>query len=327
MYFEKESLQNNIGDDLDKRNRNFEKIESDITMMGTNLITNGDFSNGATGWVGSVTYSTISASGGVLNVTSKSTGWNIAQQTNIGTHKSGNKLYVRAKMKNATGGTSLSIRKGLGSTELASVTNIVANTWYTLVGIWDTAGYSGAIGLRFDKYGETVAGDVISIQYVQCIDLTQTFGAGNEPTVEQMDEIMSKFENSWFDGTKNLFRANATLNKLMALGNEKANKVQEAWITPTLLNGWVAFDANRVPKYMKDEFGFVHFQGMVKSGTIGQSIFSLPAGYRPGGTRFMAITSNNSFGQLFVDTYGVVLPQIGSNNWLSLDQIVFKAEV
>ena len=67
MYFEKESLQNNIGDDLDKRNRNFEKIESDITMMATNKITNGDFSNGTTGW--GVMNSTLSTTNNTMSIT------------------------------------------------------------------------------------------------------------------------------------------------------------------------------------------------------------------------------------------------------------------
>ena len=33
------------------------------------------------------------------------------------------------------------------------------------------------------------------------INLTAAFGAGNEPTAAEMDAILAKFPNSWFDGT------------------------------------------------------------------------------------------------------------------------------
>ena len=284
-----------------------------------NGVVNGDFSSGVAPWIISSNYSTLSYGSNTLFSTSLVTGWNIAKQ-NIGRHIPGNKLYVRARVRNLTGGISIAIRKGDSSTTLGSAHNITANTWYNLSGIWDTVGLTGDIIIRVDKYGETIVGDVLSIQYVAAIDLTAAFGAGKEPTLAEMDRRMARFPNSWFDGVK-------PIQTIETLYQEKANKVQEAWITPTLLNGWVQHTSFENAAYMKDEFGFVHFQGMVKSGTIGQTIFSLPAGYRPDGSRFMTINSNNSFGQLFVDKYGVVSPQIGSNNWLSLDQIVFKAEV
>lgn len=69
---------------------------------------------------------------------------------------------------------------------------------------------------------------------------------------------------------------------LSAQLNEKANKSQEAWITPTLLNGWVHFDNVRKLKYYKDNLGRVHIKGMVKEGVAGVAIFELPAQYRPG---------------------------------------------
>lgn len=51
---------------------------------------------------------------------------------------------------------------------------------------------------------------------------------------------------------------------------------QDAWITPTLLNG-----ATGTIQYMKDTLGFVHFRGMVKMPTGGSETFmKLPSGYR-----------------------------------------------
>ena len=64
----------------------------------------------------------------------------------------------------------------------------------------------------------------------------------------------------------------AAINELDA---EKANKAQEAWITPTLLNG-----ATGTLKFMKDQFGFVHFRGLITISATGNAL-TLPVGYRP----------------------------------------------
>lgn len=108
--------------------------------------------------------------------------------------------------------------------------------------------------------------------------VTATFDVGNEPTVTQIDRLLTQFPNSWFDGTQNLFLAKWALQELRRLDNDKANKNQENWITPTLINGWIGYDANSVPQYRKDEFGKVTICGMVKSGA--NIIFVLPNGYR-----------------------------------------------
>ena len=52
------------------------------------------------------------------------------------------------------------------------------------------------------------------------INLTQTFGSGNEPTVAKMDSLMSYFPNSWFDGVVNISQALSilTLNELRDIG-------------------------------------------------------------------------------------------------------------
>lgn len=63
----------------------------------------------------------------------------------------------------------------------------------------------------------------------------------------------------------------------------KANKVQEAWITPTLLNGWVhsATGGTIGIRYRKDSFGRVIFKGKALPGAINLTMFTLPVGYRP----------------------------------------------
>ena len=69
----------------------------------------------------------------------------------------------------------------------------------------------------------------------------------------------------------------------------KANVAQEAWITPTLLNGW---DSVSPVRYMKDSMGFVHFKGRILGGADGSTSLTLPTGYRPDDPRTFVIATN-----------------------------------
>jgi hypothetical protein len=57
------------------------------------------------------------------------------------------------------------------------------------------------------------------------------------------------------------------------------------WIAPTLLGTWVnSGGSGETVGYFKDPIGFVHLKGIVGGGTSGTTLFSLPAGFRPGAT-------------------------------------------
>ena len=114
--------------------------------------------------------------------------------------------------------------------------------------------------------------------------------------------------------------------ELVALQDLKANKVQEAWFTPTLINGWVAFGgAEDGPAYYKDNFGNVKLRGVVKSGTLSVSTFMLPIGYRPAKNKYFAVISNNVPGFVLIDPDGGVIPLAGTSNvFVALDSISFK---
>jgi hypothetical protein len=73
----------------------------------------------------------------------------------------------------------------------------------------------------------------------------------------------------------------------------KANIAQEAWITPTLLNGYTNIENNPI-QYMKDTLGFVHIEGGVVQLTAGTDGFQLPVGYRPKGNLILR-TMNASY--------------------------------
>jgi len=118
--------------------------------------------------------------------------------------------------------------------------------------------------------------------------------------------------------------ANASNDEIVAI--EESILSPESWVAPTLLNSWVNYGGGYATAgYMKDALGFVHLKGMVKTGTIGQKIFTLPVGYRPAEINIYAVASYALFGDVYINASGDVTPNVGSSNWVSLSGIIFKA--
>jgi hypothetical protein len=117
--------------------------------------------------------------------------------------------------------------------------------------------------------------------------------------------------------------------RLTAVEISKANRNQPNWIAPTLLNGWVTRTGQEV-KYMKDEFGYIHFKGGVNTGTLNTTLFYLPKEYRPTFNVHFATYGFN--GTSVITGYIVITPdgqvnQVGgSNSHQPLDGITFRAE-
>lgn len=197
-------------------------MEADVNANATNLVTNGDFSNGTTGW--SNDGASLSVSNNTLSASGSGASANPGTSQIIGTVTTGSKYYLRAKVRvtNALC-TSLLFRLTFGSGTTTSVGTIsapVQSQFYTIGTIFTQTDQSGAFTMILrSTYADaaTASGKVMEAQYVEVFNLTAIFGAGNEPTAEQMDGIMAKFTNSWFDGTKNLFRASDTLKKQIAI--------------------------------------------------------------------------------------------------------------
>lgn len=101
---------------------------------------------------------------------------------------------------------------------------------------------------------------------------------------------------------------------------------QPAWTAVSFENSWVNFDSSNYTagSYMKDSLGFVHLRGLVKTGTIGTTIFTLPSGYRPAKHHHFGVASNGAFGYCYITNAGAVQASGGSNTWFSLDGIRFS---
>lgn len=107
--------------------------------------------------------------------------------------------------------------------------------------------------------------------------------------------------------------------------DEKANSIQEEWITPTFENNWAS--GTSALRYLKDSFGFVCFKGFLAgtSATGGTTAFTLPVGYRPSELQYFIISSSSSAVRIAINTDGTVVPQT-QTSWQCMTQIRFKAE-
>jgi hypothetical protein len=122
--------------------------------------------------------------------------------------------------------------------------------------------------------------------------------------------------------------------RLSVVESKKAEKDVPAWITPTLLNGWINYSSAYQPiGYYKDSQGIVRLRGLISSGTsnTGTFVFNLPKGYRPKkAALFSVLTSNGTVlvpATLEIASNGVAyLGFAGGNVWLSLENISYQAE-
>ena len=117
----------------------------------------------------------------------------------------------------------------------------------------------------------------------------------------------------------------------------QADKIQDGFISagaqsftaPSLTNSWATTyataNAIELPGYWRDPTGLVHLRGAASSGTVGLAIFTLPAGYRPASSVVFSVLSNGAVGRLDVSSAGAVTLTAGSNVYVSLSGVSFKA--
>lgn len=175
----------------------------------TNLVSNGNFSNGTTGWTPQ--NSTLSAAANTLSIVGNGGSPFVTGLTPIGNKIVGHKYYyrVRARVTNAVS-TNLGIT---GDAVIKFQANPVQNQWYDIKAVHTaTTTYSSLLLQHRYADAATANGKVAEIQYALVLNLTQIFGAGNEPTETEMDEILAKFPNNWFGGTVGTLKTNKTLD-------------------------------------------------------------------------------------------------------------------
>lgn len=155
-------------------------------IWGANIVANGDFSNGTTGWT--TVNSTIAIESGRLAIT-PSLQWGRAtcSISVVANHK-----YYAAALLDGDTNNYLELWSDVGNVFLTSV----GNNRVRFIG---TATSTGTTQLNIGD--KTSSGwDKFYVDNVIAIDLTATFGAGKEPTAAQMDAMLATYPNSWFNG-------------------------------------------------------------------------------------------------------------------------------
>ncbi len=104
---------------------------------------------------------------------------------------------------------------------------------------------------------------------------------------------------------------------------------------PVFENGWANYDTQADPNsatfqhvgFAEDQFGQVFLTGLAAGGTFGQVMFRLPADYCPYFFHTYPAVSNSAFARVTVTYISngscTVVPNTGSNLWVSLDGISF----
>lgn len=164
----------------------------------TNMVMNGDFSQGTAGWSRNASTYNFSVTNGVMSHTVTVVGGGDFLSSNTTFATPGNKYYVSVWInpfrthgpRLYIGGVyALAPSSSAGSFTKASA--VIVATGTDRLHLYANGGSAT----------ETVVGATTQYKHVVAIDLTTTFGPGNEPTREQMDAILSQFPNSYFNGT------------------------------------------------------------------------------------------------------------------------------
>jgi len=175
----------------------------------TNFIDNSNFSNGTTDWYSIHSSSTITNGNTFTNTADGSLYYAEIRQL-TGTAIVSHKYYGRAKIRvtNSAAASINCMTDASTNQNFFVISNPIANTWYEMSGVItanaypDPYPYSNIKFIQVYEDNATANGKTMEVQNVVAIDLTEIFGAGNEPTSAQMDSILSQFPNSWIKETK-----------------------------------------------------------------------------------------------------------------------------
>lgn len=151
------------------------------SVWGTNLITNGDFSNGITGWLGN--RATADNGRAYFNAT-VSDGYliNLGLSTKL---NATNVFYVSLDIETISG-----ILYLFNSSAYGSYSGTGRRSWVGTISNPNQPILDDKTGSYFNGWVDNLI----------VLNLTAIFGAGHEPTSAQMDAMLAQYPNSWFDG-------------------------------------------------------------------------------------------------------------------------------
>lgn len=188
-----------------------------LTFKATNLMKSGDFSQGLTGWAAQG--GTASVASNTYSLVGNGTLGKIGTYNAVGYRylgKEGHKIYMRARvMTSSTNASGLLIYATDGTKQANlddrefSIANPKQDIWYDISGIiiqpseFEGKDIRHFILASYSSPAEAL-GKTVQIFRPLAIDLTEVFGAGNEPSSVEVDAMLSKFNHNWFNGSEDL---------------------------------------------------------------------------------------------------------------------------
>lgn len=173
----------------------------DVVYGLNQLVANGDFADGLTGWAAS--YSANAITEGVLLNTcdgSSAQGYTYRSIAFITTHK----YYLQAKIQ-VTNALCTQIVIGTNITAGVGIQlNPLINTPYIISGVTTITSDSALRIRHYYPDTATANGKVMEIQTILAYDLTAILGAGNEPTAAEMDAILAADGTAYWEGPRNV---------------------------------------------------------------------------------------------------------------------------
>lgn len=178
----------------------FEDSGTGSSVSLTNLVTNGDFSNGTTGWTPSATTS-FSVVGGVARISPTTSGSNfyIDQVLNVVV---GRTYYIRLGKLAQTAPNSMYVY--FNGTNNFIISNGAHTDYSGWSAIYIPTGSNGTVFRVGILGGTRLTTDYVEVDDITLIDLTEVFGAGNEPSLSRIEQLLG--EVKYFNGSKDFIK-------------------------------------------------------------------------------------------------------------------------
>lgn len=207
-----------------------------------------------------------------------------------------------------------------GTASFASGSNTNASGIVSMATGFDVSSPSAcevAVGLYGTTYTTNGQNTIITTDRV--------FSIGNGTSTSNRSNALTVLKNG-----NSGFGLDNPSEKIDVNGNLKISGkiINEAWQTPTLINGWVNFGSPfETSGFYKDKEGVVHLKGVIKNGVTFPA-FQLPEGYRPSKQKIFTAIYNDTIGRLDVDEYGSVFPPLNAppNSYISLEGVSFRVD-
>lgn len=112
---------------------------------------------------------------------------------------------------------------------------------------------------------------------------------------------------------------------LIGANTSTSTNKNDVFIAGSLNSPWANVGgANPVASFYTDNIGNVTLKGLVNSGSVGTSIFTLPLGYRPTTVVYYSVFCSTGYGVITVNTDGTVVATTFPGGNISLTGIVFS---